>query len=259
MVGSDHKEVRGLEANAPDLLVSHKCAPWLHRNVVVIGGSRGIGRRIVELANSSGARVLAVARRDGPLRQLVQESPGVKLLAQDATNDDAPSKVFEVLLPDVLVVCAGAVPRTAAIHDQSWPEFSVNWETDVKIAFQFCKAALLGPLPAGASVVLMSSTAALGGSPIMGGYAGAKRTQMFIANYGQKESDRLGLGIRFISVASFIVPETEVGKHTLAGYARYTGIPARDLVQAMESPPSTCDVAAAVMEIIMNPDGAKEN
>jgi NAD(P)-dependent dehydrogenase (short-subunit alcohol dehydrogenase family) len=240
MVGSDHKEVRGLEANAPDLFVPQKPASWAHRKVVVIGGSRGIGKRIVEFAHRRGARVL-------------------RALALDATNDDAPSRVFEVFVPDVLVVCAGALPRTAAIHDQTWPEFAVNWETDVKIAFQFCKAALLRPLPAGSSVVLMSSTAALGGSPIMGGYAGAKRTQMFIANYAQKESDRLELGIRFVSLAPFIVPETQVGKQVLAEYARYTGIPAMDLVQAMESPPSTCDVAAAVIEIVMNPNHAKEN
>jgi NAD(P)-dependent dehydrogenase (short-subunit alcohol dehydrogenase family) len=259
MVGSDHKEVRGLEANAPDLFVPQKPASWAHRKVVVIGGSRGIGKRIVEFAHRRGARVLAVARKEGPLRQLVQQSLGVRALALDATNDDAPSRVFEVFVPDVLVVCAGALPRTAAIHDQTWPEFAVNWETDVKIAFQFCKAALLRPLPAGSSVVLMSSTAALGGSPIMGGYAGAKRTQMFIANYAQKESDRLELGIRFVSLAPFIVPETQVGKQVLAEYARYTGIPAMDLVQAMESPPSTCDVAAAVIEIVMNPNHAKEN
>jgi NAD(P)-dependent dehydrogenase (short-subunit alcohol dehydrogenase family) len=259
MDGSDHKEVRGLARTAPGIFVPYKRAAWLNRNVVVIGGSRGIGKRIVEFAHSSGARVLAVARKEGPLAQLVQESLGVEVLVLDATNDDAPSRVFEALLPHVLVVCAGAVPRTAAIHDQSWPEFSVNWETDVKIAFQFCKAALLEPLPAGTSVVLISSTAALSGSPIMGGYAGAKRTQMFIANYAQKESDRLGLGIRFISLAPFIVPDTQIGKQAIAGYARYTGIPAIDLLQAMESPPSAGDVAAAVIEIVMNLNGGKEN
>jgi hypothetical protein len=51
------------------------------------------------------------------------------------------------------------------------------------LAFNFCKAALLRPLPAGALVVLISSGAALAGSPISGGYAGAKRTQIFIKRF----------------------------------------------------------------------------
>jgi NAD(P)-dependent dehydrogenase (short-subunit alcohol dehydrogenase family) len=33
------------------------------KNMVVIGGSRGVGRRIVEAGIRNGARVLAVARR----------------------------------------------------------------------------------------------------------------------------------------------------------------------------------------------------
>jgi len=42
---------------------------------------------------------------------------------------------------------------------------------------------------------------------------GAKRTQMFIANYAQKESDRLNLGMRFLALApARIMPETELGQ-----------------------------------------------
>ena len=104
-----------------------------------------------------------------------------------------------MLKPDVLVLCGGAFPPAAPLHEQSWPQFAVNWESDVRIAFHFCKAALSYPLPAGTSVVVISSGAAVAGSPNSGGYAGAKRTQMFIANYSQKESDRLGLGLRFVA------------------------------------------------------------
>ncbi len=158
------------------------------KKVVVIGGSRGVGRQIVEAAACNGAHVLAVARQAGPLGQLVNEVPGIKILSFDATDENAPSKVFDVLEPDILVLCAGAFPPAAPLHEQSWQEFAVNWETDVKIAFHFCKAALSRPLPPGSSVILVSSGAALAGSPLTGGYAGAKRTQIFIANYSQKES-----------------------------------------------------------------------
>ena len=42
------------------------------RKVVVIGGSRGVGRQVVGEAVRNGARVLAVARQEGPLRQLAK-------------------------------------------------------------------------------------------------------------------------------------------------------------------------------------------
>jgi NAD(P)-dependent dehydrogenase (short-subunit alcohol dehydrogenase family) len=231
--------------------------PLTGKNMVVIGGSRGVGRRIVEAGIRNGARVLAVARHEGPLRRLAQEVSSTEVLALDATEEGAPSKVFDVLQPDVLVLCAGAFPPAAPLHELSWQEFAVNWETDVKIAFHFYKAALLRPLPSGASVVLMSSGAALAGSPNSGGYAGAKRTQIFMANYSQKESDRLGLGLRFITLAPRIMPDTELGKHAIAGYSRYLGISAADFIQSMASPPTSSDVATAVIELATNPDQSK--
>lgn len=227
------------------------------KNLVVIGGSRGVGRQIVEAGIGNGARVLAVARHEAPLRQLAQKVPGAEVLSLDATDEGAPSKVFDVMQPDILVLCAGAFPPAAPLHEQSWQEFAVNWETDVKIAFHFCRAALSRPLPADASVILISSGAALAGSPISGGYAGAKRTQLFIANYSQKESDRLGLGVRFMALAPRIMPDTELGKHAVAGYSRYLRIPASDFVQSMTLPPTSSDVATGVIQLLRNPDEAK--
>ena len=68
------------------------------------------------------------------------------------------------------------------LHHQTWDTFSVNWETDVRIAFHWLREALLRPLRPGGRVVVFSSGAALNvnGSPLSGGYAGAKATQRFI-------------------------------------------------------------------------------
>jgi NAD(P)-dependent dehydrogenase (short-subunit alcohol dehydrogenase family) len=225
--------------------------------MAVIGGSRGVGRRIVEAGISNGARVLAVARQERTLRQLADEVPGAEILALDARDEGAPSEVFGVLEPDILVVCAGALPPAAPLHDQSWQTFAVNWETDVKIAFHFLKAALSRPLRAGSSIILISSGAALAGSPISGGYAGAKRTQIFMANYSQKESDRLGLGLRFMTLAPRIMPDTDLGKHAVEGYSRYLGISSEGLIESMAAPPAASDVATAVIELATNPDRSK--
>jgi NAD(P)-dependent dehydrogenase (short-subunit alcohol dehydrogenase family) len=231
--------------------------PLSGKNVVVIGGSRGVGRRVVEAARGNGARVLAVARQERLLHELAASAPGVEILSLDARDEGASSQVLDVLEPDVLVVCAGAFPPAAPLHRLSWQEFAVNWEADVRIAFNFCKAALLRPSPAGSTVILISSGAALAGSPNSGGYAGAKRTQLFIANYAQKESDRLGLGLRFMALAPRMMPDTELGKHAVAGYSRYLGISASDFIQSMASPPTAADVATAVIELATSPDRFK--
>jgi NAD(P)-dependent dehydrogenase (short-subunit alcohol dehydrogenase family) len=224
------------------------------KKIVVIGGSRGVGLRIVEAAIGNGGQVLAVARQQAPLRQPAQEIPGTEVLSLDATDEGAPAKVFDVLEPDILVLCAGAFPPAAPLYQQSWQEFAVNWETDVKIAFHFCKAALSRPLPRGSSIVLIASAAAVVGSPVSGGYAGAKRTQMFIANYSQKESDRLGLGLHFMALAPRIMPDTELGKYAVAGYSRYLGISKADFIRSMAAPPTAIDVATGVIELLASPE-----
>jgi NAD(P)-dependent dehydrogenase (short-subunit alcohol dehydrogenase family) len=227
------------------------------KNMVVVGGSRGVGRRIVEAGIGAGARVLAVARREGPLLQLAQEVAGAEVLALDATDEAAPATVFGALRPDILVLGGGVFPPAAPLHEQSWKEFAVNFENDVKIAFHFCKAALSRPLPTGTTIIVLSSGAALAGSPNSGGYAGAKRTQLFIANYSQKESDRLGLGLHFMALAPRIMPDTELGKHAVAGYSRYLGISAADFIKSMASPPGASDVAAGVVALATSPEQAK--
>lgn len=156
------------------------------KKVVILGASRGLGRVIVGAVHAEGATVLAVARGRTDLEQLSSAFTGTRTLSLDVSEANAPATVLEALDPDVLVHCGGALPCVAPLQNQSWDQFSRNWDTDVKASFQFCRAALRAPLRPGAIVVLISSGAALGGSPISGGYAGAKRTQMFIANYAQK-------------------------------------------------------------------------
>ena len=221
------------------------------QNVVVIGGSRGVGRSIVQAALGEGATVLAVARGAAALKELSWETSGVKTLAVDATDETAPDAVFAALAPDVLVICAGALAPSAPVQDQSWEDFSVNWEMDVKASFLFCKAALSNPLKPGSRVVLISSGAALtGGPPFSGGYAGAKRMQMFLAGHCQKESDRLGLDLRFMALApARIMPGTGIGDAGLDGFAAYLGIQPADVLASMTDLQTPADVGRAVVAL----------
>ncbi|ACB96112.1 SDR family oxidoreductase [Beijerinckia indica] len=229
------------------------------KKMVVIGGSGDVGRKIVEAGARLGAQVLAVARRSGPLEEVARDVPGISTLSLDATADDAPARVFAVARPDILVLSGGALPPAAPLHEQSWGEFAANWEQDTKMTFQFCKAALSAPLDPGSMIIVIASGAALAGSPNTGGYAGAKRTQMFIANYSQKESARLGRGLTFKALAPRMMPETNLGRHAVAGYARYLGITEADFIRSMEPPPTAADVAASVVSLLTQPDRHKEH
>jgi len=223
------------------------------RNVVVVGASRGVGRAIVRRMAAEGAQVLAVGRKPESLDQLAREVPGTKTLAMDAVGQAAPSTVFAALRPDIVILCAGARPPGRPIHELTWEQFAVNWDTDVRMSFSFCREALRAPLARGSMVICISSGAALGGSPISGGYAGAKRTQMFIANYAQKESDRLNLGVRFLALApARIMPETELGQFAVECYARYLGISPTEFMKGMSSRQTPEDVANATVELANN-------
>jgi NAD(P)-dependent dehydrogenase (short-subunit alcohol dehydrogenase family) len=220
------------------------------KNVVVLGASRGIGREIVRRAHAEQASVLAVARGSGDLEKLAQELTGVRTLALDASQAEAPRRVFETMPPDVLVICGGAVPATAPLQELSWAQFAGPWETDVRMSFHFCGHALRTPATRGSHVILISSGAGLGGSPISGGYAGSKRMQMFMATYCQKESTRLGLGIRFTALVPMrIMPETELGQAAVKGYAHYLGITPADFIQGMTERQTPHHVADAVIRV----------
>jgi NAD(P)-dependent dehydrogenase (short-subunit alcohol dehydrogenase family) len=109
------------------------------------------------------------------------------------------------------------------LQDQTWETFSVNWQVDVKITFTWLRAALLQPLPPGSRVVVVSSGAAINGSPASGGYAGSKATQRFLAGYAQEESRRGGLDLTVTAVLPTMTPFGEVGRRGVRGYAARGG------------------------------------
>jgi hypothetical protein len=101
-------------------------------------------------------------------------------------------------------------------------------------------------LVAGAS----PSVRPLQGSPLTGGYAGAKATQRFIAAYAQEEADRAGLDIKFAAILPRITPLTELGRPAVGAYAVRAG-QTEDEYMAKMGPPVTPETAgAAVLELL---------
>ena len=187
---------------------------------IVTGASRGFGRAVAGALHADGARVVAVARSAEPLESLHDEL-GDRLIPVVA--DTADPFVAGMLVgryePDVLVLTRGAAPLPRPLHEHTWETFSRNWDVDVRHAFHWLREALLQPLRPGSTVVVMSSGAALFGSPLSGGYAGAKATVRFITGYAADESARAGLGIRFVSVLPKLTPATDIGAMAVEAYA----------------------------------------
>jgi NAD(P)-dependent dehydrogenase (short-subunit alcohol dehydrogenase family) len=193
------------------------------RTTMVVGASRGLGRGIALASAEAGAPVVAVARTGPALAELAATSANIRTEVADAADAAVARKLLDQYQPEVLILVAGAPPVMAPLQDQTWETFSVNWHTDVKIAFTWLRAALLQPLPPGSRVVVVSSGAALNGSPASGGYAGAKATQRFIAGYAQEESRRAGLDITVTTVLPTMTPFGEVGRLGVQGYAARGG------------------------------------
>jgi NADP-dependent 3-hydroxy acid dehydrogenase YdfG len=192
---------------------------------VVTGASRGLGAGIATALHQAGAHVIGIARDPSKLADL-QHQLGERFtpVAADASDPTTAGQLMDAYRPRILVLAAGARPLSRPLHQHTWETFSHNWEVDVKQAFHWIREALLMPLEPGSAVIAMSSGAAVRGSALSGGYAGAKATIRFAASYAQDESDRAGLGIRFLSVLPQLTPATELGAIAVAGYAARAGL-----------------------------------
>src|SRR5262245_49693698 len=146
------------------------------KKALVVGASRGLGRGIAEAFDAAGATVVAVARDGARLAELTGSGSGIVAEIADAADPAVAGTLLERHRPDVLALVAGAAPLPRPLQDHTWESFSVNWNSDVRIGFHWLREVLLLPLEPGSRVLVMSSGASLGSSPLSGGYAGAKAT-----------------------------------------------------------------------------------
>jgi len=189
------------------------------KTTIVVGASRGLGRGIAAALAGAGAPVVAVARAAAGLADLV----------------------------------AGATPLPRPLHQQTWETFSVNWHTDVRIAFNWLRESLLKPLAPGTRVVVISSGAALGsGSPLSGGYAGAKATQLLMTGYAQDEAARAALGITFTAVLPQLTPLTDLGQPAVRAYAARDGQSEDEYLARFGDPLTPAISGAALVELLQS-------
>jgi len=221
------------------------------KTTIVVGASRGLGRGIATAFAEAGAPVVAVARTATALADLAGGADGIRTEVADAGDASVAGSLLDRHDPEIVILVAGASPLMRPLQHHTWESFSANWETDVRISFHWLREILLKPLRPGSRVIVVSSGAALAGSPLSGGYAGAKATQRFITGYAQDEAARAGLDIGFSAVLPRITPLTELGKSAARAYAARDGISEEKYLEQMGEPLTPAAAGAALVDLAL--------
>src|SRR6202163_1947371 len=224
-----------------------------HKNVVVTGGSRGLGLGLVEALVAHGATVTVVARNADALK-FDRAELGVATISADVTDETAAHRILAEVRPDILVLNAGAKPRMGRWDQRSWADSPATGGADVSAGLYWRQAALNLPLKPGSRVLVGSSGAAENGSPLSGGYAGAKRMLLIMAKYANGVSEQKHLGIRFHAIVpQQMVGGTGVGDAGANAYARATGIKPVEFLARFGAPMPPREFGEKVASVLDDP------
>jgi NAD(P)-dependent dehydrogenase (short-subunit alcohol dehydrogenase family) len=228
-----------------------------NKNAIVTGGSRGLGLGLVEALVAQGAKVTVVAR-DADALASVQTRLGVATIRADVTDQTAAARILAEVRPDVLALNAGAIPRMGRFDTMSWADFTAPWEIDVKAGLYWLQAALNLPLNPGTRVLVGSSGAAVSGSPMSGGYGGAKRMLWFMAKYANGLSEQKKLGIRFQAIVpQQMIGGTGVGDEASVAYGAAMGIKPEEFLARFGSAMPPRQFGENVVAILNDPKYAE--
>jgi tropinone reductase I len=153
------------------------------RRVLLIGGTRGIGRAIADLFFAQGAEILVVARAEETLNDRLHawRAQGYPAhgVSSDISSDDGRLSVIEAVAAqwdalDVFIHCAGTNVRKKSV-DYGIDEYRHIIDTNVTAAFELARQ-LHPHLARGTdrSVVFIGSTAGLTAIPTGAPYAMSK-------------------------------------------------------------------------------------
>jgi NADP-dependent 3-hydroxy acid dehydrogenase YdfG len=197
---------------------------------------------------------VTVVARDAATLESVRARLGVATIPADVTDEAAAHRILAQCRPDILVLNAGTPPQMARLDQTSWAEFTAPWETDVKAGLYWLQAALRLPLKPTSRVLVVSSGAAVGGSPMSGGYGGAKRMLWFMASYANGISKQNKLGVRFqVIVPQQMVLGTGVGDAGANAYARAMNIEPAAFVSRFGAPMLPQAFGEKVVSVLRDP------
>ena len=168
--------------------------------VLVTGGSRGIGRAVVELLAARGLPVAFTWRRDDGAARAVEQAcgPGVRAFPLDLEDVSRPAELVREVEAEVgplsgLVTCAGVLRESllAMTPDDEWSEVV---DTNLGGVFRCCRAVLPGMVRRrSGSIVTVASLSASHGLPGQAAYAASKAGIVGLTRVLAREVGRRGV------------------------------------------------------------------
>lgn len=181
------------------------------RTALVTGGSKGIGRAVVEELAGAGAAVWALARDPSPVETLATASGG-GTIAADLTDDEALWEAMDLLLeelggaPDIVVACAGDFDL-AALAETSVKQFDRMIEVNLRGTFLVYRVLLPELLKRGTGdVVTVGSVASRRAFPANGAYSASKYGQRGLHEVMAEELRGTGVRATLIEPAATDTP-----------------------------------------------------
>jgi len=202
----------------------------------VTGGSKGIGRAVVERLAADGLSVFAVGRDSDALADIAQSAAtrgwDVETAACDVTDEDAVTTLFERVGPiDVLVPNAG-VSASAPVHRTSLDDWNRHLAVNATGVFLTARAALPAMRERDhGRIVVVASAAALRGARYISAYAASKHAALgFVRSLA---SEVAGSGITANAVCPGYV-DSAMTTRSIANISAQTGRGEQDARAVLE-------------------------
>ncbi len=203
---------------------------------VVTGGSRGIGRAIVEALAATGASVVATARSTASLEPLVAAADGHGWDVDPAVCDVADEDGLSTLLRSVgtvdIVVANAGVASTAPLHRTSADDLRHHLEINTVAVLTTLRAVLPGMRERGwGRAVVIASTAGLRGAPYVGAYAASKHAAIGLVRVAASEVAGTGVTVNAVCPTYVDTDMTDSAVQRIAGRTGRSVDEARDALR----------------------------
>ena len=202
------------------------------RTGIVTGGTRGIGRAVVERLADDGLAVVAVGRDEDALDQVAAIGGEVRGHRCDvASEEDVASLFAEVGPVDVLVNNAG-ISRSAPLARTTIEDWQLQFEVNATGAFLCTRAALPGMLERDSGrIITVASTAGRVGYRYTAAYTASKHAAVGLMRATAAEVS--GSGVTSNAVCPAFV-RTEMTERSAQRIAAATGRSDEESVRALE-------------------------
>lgn len=219
------------------------------KNVLVTGGTRGIGRAIVEAFARAGANVAFTYRSstdeaEALKQDLEQGGTNVLVFQGDAADADAATEAVDTVVKtwgslDVLVNNAG-VTRDNLMLRMSEADWDAVIGTNLKSVFNFCKAAYRPMMKQrGGAIINISSVVGVTGNPGQTNYAASKAGIIGFTKSLAKELGSRGVTVNVVA-PGYVATAMTAALPEAARDAMLSLVP-------LKRPASPDDIASAVL------------